>query len=1082
MGCCFSKELNPNPVSERTSLLQTLVTESCSVPDVKQYSLVPELDEEKCAAFGQTNRAVDVKSNSLSTNLSARVRSIEKRSSSVQDGMLAWDNFKDDSCNKRLGDISKDSDSEAQTETAVLNSVKRTIAENAVKRANWFCEVHLSQPPDSERFKPQCENPASDTRVTPDHHIRATCTSDNVSSVVLTTQTQEHGHTISSISLNNDPNTNLFTAKYLCDDLLDSVGKTSDFLTSECSMKRRTQSFYSICSIDADDLGCEHEPAAMTDPAAFDPTDLLTSTETRGFNSTSLHNTALETSNRVRERQEVGEKVSEDLPAEKQHVLHNAIGMFCDVGLDEHVASLKCVSVPSEDSMTKKSETYRDKSHVTGLDETVAQTILVEKSDCLTESVVVYKNVDSCETRVNPGAEFIKVTELGHEGQCSETPGQESKRVFSESRNVDNNNGDHFSSCLDCNEPKQVEPNAEVSHSVMSGTWHKLLPRCVKPYNDLVQDFLSFEISSVSQIIKNDPSSFVPFSLEGDQKSQSFSTESSSKDADTLNLFSKSCASPVQDRKEPGEFICSYPESEDMAVAPVPRSKFNSLQKLNSFTSDISGGNVHHPKTFRTGFVDYSGFDARPLLAHHDAEKREINLGMEDVAGHITSTELSDVAPEIAVEHVETSENLVHVNSNTDYDFPPEASQSLVKDFCENLVNVTQTGEKFSPLPFVSSVKEEDECFLQQNETPIKSECFNEQTSEGPNPISFSFVTVKTPEMELQNSKSTNFNLTLNDEQEIHLFLEGSSENTALFVHSSCHAGLHDPIESTTLSKNSLQCGNAHVPTHTLLGKTEMQSSSHPLSQELVPTLGDVQDMHVIRTAVQQVEIDYKEQTALPLFDFGEPAHALKGPDGFDEGVGGFVTSSLQGYKLEGLHVSATGCDLGADGVCPVLNISPENKAIPLPVEPDQVDLYASMPSYEIHFLGPNALAVPVQNENPQNLTSTNESERERGVLNMVSDLLGKSEVNGDCIEDGDCSQFLSVWAGEPELASASQYRLSEDELMGRDGQDEGKADSALDSECVQAFTEAYPYSLLVSDVACVWDWQNAYGHLVSLH
>ncbi|MCI4391655.1 hypothetical protein PGIGA_G00137250 [Pangasianodon gigas] len=1129
MGCCFSKELNPNLVSERTSLLQTSVTESCSDQDVKQYSSVTQLAEEQRPEYGQTNRAVDFRSDASSATLSASLSSIDKRSSSVQDGAAVRDEFKDDSCNKLLGEVSKDSDIEAQTEPAVLNSVKQRIAENAVKRANWFCEVDPSQRVDSTRFKPRCENtPAAQTLAPNGRHVRATCTSDNVSSEVSIPQIQELGHTKSSANQKSDV---FFTTKYPYDDLLDSDEKRSDFLTSDCSLKRRTQSFYSICSIDADDLGGEREAAAVTHPAAFDHTDLLANTETKVFIDVSLSNAALETLNGTKETQEDGEMVCEDLPPlNTAQVLPDVIGTFCDVGSDENTASEECVSVPPEDRLMEKSETHGHKSHLTGLHKTVDETIpdLLERNDRFSESVVDQTEEDcSCQTRVNTDAELInvsklEVTEMGCEVHRSETPEQEPKSVSSESRNLDNEEN-HLNSC---GEPKQVEPNTEVNLSVMSETWPERVPRSrVKSHNESLQDFLRSEISSVSQIIEDEPSSFVASSLERerDLKSRGFITESSSRDADALNPSSKPCFSPLKDSvSEPGESICSYAEREDAATEPEPRSKFNSVQSLNSFTSDTSGGNSDalQPKTFRTGLVDYPGFDACLLLTHHDAEKREINLGMEDVTCHISSSELSDVAPESesADEHVETSENSVRINSSTDYDDSLEANQSLVKDFSENLMNLTRIEKKFSPSSVVASsdadfsayanllegalqnpedlkisekqmfpstakecfnMKEEDRRCL--NETLIKAECFNEHAVEGLSELLLSIGHVTAPEMELHNSTSVDFDFSLgrnNDEEVVHLLLEGSSENAALSVHSSRHAELPDTFESATLSKNRTQCESAHIPTDTLLGKTETPSSSDPSNQEPELSRGAVQDVHMLRTAEQQVVMDYRAplgRTIRPMFEIGEEAHALEGHDSSDEGMECFVTSRLQGYQLNGLHVSGSSCGLGTAGMCPVPSFGAD-KVIPLPVEPDQVDLYASMPSYEIQFLGPNAVTVPAQVENPQSLTSTNESERERGVLNMVSDLLGKSEVN----EDGDCSHFLSVWAREPELESAWQYRLSEEELMGRDGQEEGKADAPLDSERVQAFAAAYPYSLLVSDGACVWDWQNAYGQLES--
>lgn len=989
MGCCFSKELNPNLLSERTSLLQTSVTESCPGQEVKKYFSVSELAEEERPAYGQTNRGVDDRRDASSTDPSARLGS--------PDGTRAWDEFKDDSRNKSPGDVSIDSDGQAETETAVWNSVKRRIAENAVKRANWFCEVDLSRHADLTPFIPQCENTtATDAPRPSGHRGRPTCASGAVSPELRLTQKQhqDHGHAKSCINQKSDI---FFTTKHL-NDLLDSDEKISDFLASDCSVKRRTQSFYSICSIDADDLGVERDPSAMTLPAAFDHTDLLTNNET-------LTGT--------KETQEGGVMVSEDLPAETQKqnaehaalVLPDIIGTFLDA--DQNDASEKRVSVPPEVSMMEKSKMHGCRSHVAGFLSTVDETIpdLLERNDRFGESVLDDTDTDSsCRMHANIHPEFIRFSALEmRESAC------------------------------------EVHRSETAEHVV-----------------------------------------------------------------------------------EPDESICSHAEREATPIEAEAVSESNSLQSSTSSTSDISEGSgaVLQPQTFHTGLVDYLGFDACLLLTRHDAGQKEINFGVEDITCHISSTELSGEAPDsgIADERVETSENSMLINSGADHKEPLEADQSSAKDFSENSMSLTWMEQVFSPSPPVASsdadfsvhtsllegasqnpedlkigeeqmfpatnqesfkVKEEDRCCLQENGMLVKAECFDEHTLKGPDQIS-SIGHVKTPEMELQNSKSADFDLTLgrnNDERVIHLFLEGSSENAA----PSHHAEPPDPLESATLSKNSIHFQCAHVPTYTLLGKADMPSSSDPSNQEPELTLGDVQDVQMVSTAEQQVEIGYRVplgRTVRPMFEIGEPAHALEGHDGADEGVECFVTSRLQGYQLaDGLHASSPSCDLGAAGICTVPDFCADNKAIPLPVEPDQVDLYASMPSYEIHFLGPNTVSVPVQVENPQSLTSTNESERERGVLNMVSELLGKSEVN----EDGDCSHFLSLWGAEPELESAWQCRLSEEELMGQNVQEEGKADSTGDRERVQAFAAAYPYSLLVSDAACVWDWQSAYGQLVRL-
>lgn len=1127
MGCCFSKELSPNLLSERTSLLQTSVIESCSDKKVKKYSTVSERAVENHLEYDQSNRGEDFRSDASSSDPSVSLRSVDKRSSSVQDNVEVWDEFKDDSHNKPLGNFSKDSDIQAETETAVLNSVKRRIAENAVKRANWFCEVDLSHV-DSAPPKPRYENAtAPDTLIPIGCHARPTCTTDAISSKLFLTQeqNQEYGHTKSNINQKSDV---LFTGKHPYDDLLDLDEKRSDFLTSDCSVKRRTQSFYSICSIDAEDLEVECDPPAMMLPAAFNHTDFLTNTKTKFFISTSLGNEALETLNRTTETPEGGNMLSEDLSAETlsmARMLPDVVDILLNVGSEENAVSGQPVSVPSEVSVTEKSETCGHRSHITGLHKTVDESIpdLLERKEKLGESMLDHMDTGClCQILVNTNAEFVnlsklEVSEMACEMYQSEPPEQEPKSVD----NKDNN----LNSYVDCREQQKPEPSTKVNLSVRSVTWHEHVSCShVEPDSDSVQDFLRSEISSFSKITEDQPSSSLSSSLESksDVKSRVFISESSSQDVDMLYLNANSWLSPGEDSiAELNESVCCHAEREGTHLEP--RSESSSLQTSNSFTSDTSQGSsvVLKPQPFQTGLVDYPRFDACLLLTHHDAERKEISLGMEDVTCHISSTELSDVKPEseIADEHVERNENYVLVNSAA-YDEPPGANLSLGKDFSENSMNLALIEQGFSQLPLVVAsdadfslnVKlledvlqnqeelksrqkhmfpaahqenfniNEDGCWLVENKMLIKAGCFDEHTLKGPNQISLSIGHVEAPVMELQNSRVRNFDVIIgrnNDEQVIHLFPEGSSENTIPLLYSSPHAKLPDTFESATLSKNSSQSKSAHIPPHSLLGKPDMQNSSDLSNQEPELTPVDVQDEQMISNAEQQLDINYRVslgRTLRPLFEIGEPRNALAGHDHSDEGVECFVLSRRQGYQpVAGSHASDSTCDPETSAMCSVPIFCADNKAIPLPVEPDQVDRYASMPSYEIHFLGPNTLAIPEQVKSPQNLTSTNETER---VLNMVSELLGKSEVS----EDGDCSHFLSVWAAEPEVDSEWHYWLSEDKLMGQNTQEEVEADSDVDCDREQVFTVTYPYSLLGSDGSCVWDWQTAYSQPVRLH
>ncbi len=163
------------------------------------------------------------------------------------------------------------------------------------------------------------------------------------------------------------------------------------------------------------------------------------------------------------------------------------------------------------------------------------------------------------------------------------------------------------------------------------------------------------------------------------------------------------------------------------------------------------------------------------------------------------------------------------------------------------------------------------------------------------------------------------------------------------------------------------------------------------------------------------------------------------------------------------------------------------NTAIRLPVEPDQVDVYATLPSYEIYFLNKDQFTVPVQVESPQ---GSDEMEGEQGMLNMVSDLLGKSELS----DEEDCSHCLPAWAKEPHvlfsdyqieacaLVSAWDNAVPEASLTMQNVERDAEYDSVVpeDFQTSMGFIAPYPYNLLATEGSCVWDWHNAYSELVS--
>lgn len=148
-------------------------------------------------------------------------------------------------------------------------------------------------------------------------------------------------------------------------------------------------------------------------------------------------------------------------------------------------------------------------------------------------------------------------------------------------------------------------------------------------------------------------------------------------------------------------------------------------------------------------------------------------------------------------------------------------------------------------------------------------------------------------------------------------------------------------------------------------------------------------------------------------------------------------------------------------------------------VEPDQVDANATMPSYEIHLLSGDAFEAP-----PETAASTDESEGEQGMLNLICNLLEKYDFG----EDTDASQYPSVWSQEnpatlcSDLGSGCVVETAwERGLANMPPREDGEEATEDELKTFQAFMAAHPYSLLALDGTCVWDWQGAYDDLVSI-
>lgn len=292
MGCCYSKEVNPNLVSERTRLLQSMLPDGSPIKEgTRDHArAVAGLAEVKCAENGNKLIPVDTTSNITSEDLATSLAPLEKHSSSVQDGIsvLTESLVGDSSLSKPTSMCEKGKDSSKSrnleknakdiklvrpqikpcTERVMSNSVKRRIAENAAMRANWFKEL-----------TPSGTSNISDT-------TSKTLTGRSPYQISML-NSEVHSNDASKLPGNANASKNVFTvttealptgigksadsstvSAYISRSQVSDVGENDDGnrktgVALEEDFRTQTKCFYSICSIDADDLEIECEQTSL---------------------------------------------------------------------------------------------------------------------------------------------------------------------------------------------------------------------------------------------------------------------------------------------------------------------------------------------------------------------------------------------------------------------------------------------------------------------------------------------------------------------------------------------------------------------------------------------------------------------------------------------------------------------------------------------------------------------------------------------------------------------------------------------------------------------------------------------------
>ncbi|XP_033856111.3 uncharacterized protein LOC117400368 isoform X1 [Acipenser ruthenus] len=180
------------------------------------------------------------------------------------------------------------------------------------------------------------------------------------------------------------------------------------------------------------------------------------------------------------------------------------------------------------------------------------------------------------------------------------------------------------------------------------------------------------------------------------------------------------------------------------------------------------------------------------------------------------------------------------------------------------------------------------------------------------------------------------------------------------------------------------------------------------------------------------------------------------------------------------------GCDSEED-VCRGVDIPSASM-----VDPDQLDMYASMPSYEMHLITLKASAEHKETEHCESTSLSDEGlHKNDSMLDFVADILEDPLQNDShgfskefCLppwaqDQLHCEELLGQFCGKqsPECPLDCIWDPSYSEIS-TEGNMQQKTEpkpcvAPQDLQIAVAFMSAYPYNLMVSDKSGLWGWQN---------
>ncbi|XP_047423656.1 uncharacterized protein LOC124995399 [Mugil cephalus] len=1054
MGCCFSKELNPGQQNERSSLLQSPLHDGLNeaTEQVRQHAAavaqhVSLEEEEKCPSDGSAQREplededpppeVDraaVVSRDISTQIEKDLKPASTREGNEAIIITTSTNMHTNTDTAADGTCTAGPSNGPVPYMEVLTQspVKQRILDNATIRALWFNQLTDEQ-----------------------KHQKLTCWS---SPAVLPSAPCLDAVTVSGASHDQPPlvsGTRQDSPK--AEHKAEDGEEACAVATTLCQvLETRTRSFYSICSIDVDDLEHDQTAGGTLHTAEVETAAPLCLVEPPSSQSHTQASTACDRTNVTKsiltsQSRDEEEASTQSRAAQQSSVL---LSQTHSDSSAEHTTSQKPATPPQladspSDMRPLRDHTSRDEPQASPPD-------------------FPHLKVLNCQTAAKDTEEFadnvaVEIESIKEKRVCSaDETVKESQEVI----------------------VREVTVNKETECSEEEIVYME----------DQGEKFFNSTKGEVSVLERDQsvPSGFCPLDRPLQSELKSEQNIQSLQSAAQLPQLNTSCHSPrslnpadklvhKEEDADPRPRIQVAMDESSLKSSPLPVS----IQKCQRSEGDVDHNGTTDPSLTDASPVSTISADLSALVCHTDLTPLpdltktmfqygpiELDVNSNDPKFELDNNKFppQDLEPSFTdSQDCELTDSQIN---NTGFDFCDKAPDgSDVKTGCGLL---SGSHEPFNNVPAggddeqtVTKAKADIYRHVERGDVPLclpeitvsMSRCGPDASEDSSHlPPSHTPATVR----ELSVSASS----TPTPSSPHHTGAD-ATESQCSKIQVKINPTQYEEAEETTVPQPSLidqpvfHClPSASQPPHMFTSSVSFDSVKPQMDPELqhetaegLPQTKDesiknyLEEINAMKMHTSPVELPPLDND-LP----SETANILVGetPSQGVEVQASFTTGEL--YKIPTTFNFQ-------DDSAPVLACQDGHTTIT--VDPNQIDLYASTPSYEIHFLSHELPAA------------SDEGVKEGGMREMVSELLG---------EDADssiCHLYPNPWIKLGLVESCEEWAQGAPEAEPIRGEREqgGSTEripaSVSELQPSMALLGAYPYSTVMPQGSCVWDWHT---------